>query len=94
MMDERLVTVHAVNFRPEAIEIVYSEERENSSDFSSMIRSLTFDPSGFGREVGEMVDVITEVLDRVLVAVRNPPQKFTRARRLVESDMEDADGND
>ncbi len=72
------VTITSVNFQRGIINIQYVEARE-TSDSVSIGRSMVIDTELVEEEVTEVEDLLRDIVDKGLLALRNPPQKV-RAR--------------
>jgi hypothetical protein len=63
--------IHSVTFAEDMIEITYVEEREQT-DRVALMRTCIFDPAVARGELEEARTAVNELLDAVLLAMRQP----------------------
>lgn len=80
MMKEVLIS--AVSFQEGALEIVFLEKNDNSSEFVAVYQTMAVDCRGLGllQQYEEIHELLEEIVDAGLVARRNPPKQLGPGR--------------
>lgn len=69
------IVIQTISFRPDdLIEVVYSEQRD-LSDHVSIARMMLFDRALVNTEVEELLDTAREIVDLVLVRMKEIPKQ-------------------
>jgi hypothetical protein len=79
----------SVTFGEEWIEISFTEQRDFSDDVIDL-KTRLISPKLFADEVEDILDSLTDLLDRAAIHRRNPVQKFRAARTLDDAEETDA----
>lgn len=75
-MSERLI--HSLTFRPDGlVELSFAELREEVEN-AAMLRTVVFDEPVFGDEVDDLRDFLNDLIDEVLIYLRNDDARQTR----------------
>lgn len=98
MQDYSEITILAVNFSDELIEITYTEGR-NQTERAALVNQLLLQTASHREAVGFVLDELRDLVDEGLVILRDPPQKMhprdrLRAAAPVSAPAEDDDEGD
>lgn len=76
------LVVTGVQIADAGVEIAFFETREQT-DKAAIMKSLMFTRDLFPREVEELLEVLEDLVDKGLVAVRNPATQLTPRERIM-----------
>ena len=81
MQDSSEVTVLAVNFSDEIVEITFSENR-NQSDRAALINQLLVQSADHREALYVILGELRDLIDEGLIILRDPPQKMNPRDRM------------
>lgn len=80
-MSDKQIQIQNVAFRPDGIvEVTYSEPHD-MSDHIGLVKLLMFDATIVENELDELGEFLIDLVDTVMVKLRNPPETKPGLRR-------------